>query len=199
MTARIARRFVVYTMLLVFTTGCVMLRAGELPRVSPWPPASASIKKTVSITVASGQSLMNGSPGEPPPAMVERRRELVQAEYAGSGLFAGVVPDGHSADLRADVIISEDGEGSQVLAFISGFTLGVIPARAKGRMTMQTTFRNADGDTLARIEKSETTTMWIQILLIFAMPFNRPMTVANEAFEDLSRATLVDAHAQGVL
>ncbi len=194
----IARRLVAVATLLAFSTGCVMVRAGELPRVAPWPPAAAPSKKTVSLTVASGTNVINGAPAEVPPAIAAKRRELMQAEYVGSGLFSTVVAEGQPADVRAEVLISEDGHASQALAFICGLTMFLVPARAEGRMTMQTTFKNSDGDVLAKLEKSETTTMWMQLFLIFAMPFNRPITVGNEAFEDLSRATLSEGHAQGI-
>ncbi len=52
---------------------------------------------------------------------------------------------------------------------------------------------------LGVVTKSEKVTLWQQIFLIFVMPFNFLPSVVGQTFEDLHRATLLEAQAKGIL
>jgi hypothetical protein len=192
-------RLVALALLAFAGAGCAAFRGGELAPSTSWPPAPAAQRKTVSLILAGGTVTMNGAPTDAAPAMVAKWREEVQKAYVDSGLFSAVLQEGNVSDVRAEVRISDVGEGSQVLAFFCGFTMFLIPATANDRITMHTDFKNAEGDVLASIEKSDSMRLWMQTFLVFIMPFNWPGTVANDLFRDLTRATLEDAHAKQVL
>jgi hypothetical protein len=196
---RIVRALAVTVLLASAATGCASFRRGDVPATTPWPPAPSASKKSVSLLLANGTTNMNGKAADAPPAMVAKWRELTKTAYSDSGLFSAVVPENTPSDIRAEVRINDEGTFSPVLSFLSGFTLTLLPSSATDRISMHTDFKNADGDVLATIEKSESMTMWTQFFLVFVMPFNWPGTVANDTFRDLSRATLAEAHAKGVL
>lgn len=196
---RLVTRLAILAWLGFATAGCAAFRGGELAGSTSWPPSPSATKKSVSLILAGGTVSVNGNPTDAAPAIVAKWREEVHKAYADSGLFSAVLQEGNLADVRAEVRISDVGEGSQALAFICGLTMFLIPATAVDRITMHTDFKNAEGDVLASIEKSDSVRLWMQTFLVFVMPFKWPGTVTNDLFRDLTRATLEEAHAKRVL
>lgn len=109
--------------------------------------------------------------------------------------------EGESADIRADISIVEEGsEGLAFLSgFISGFTFGMIPGYASEDLITKTVYKGRDQKVLANIDKKEELGFWIQIFLIFAMPFSdEPEDVVKSAHYDLHRLTIDESHAKGI-
>jgi hypothetical protein len=175
--------------------GCAMFRDGGPSPVEHWPLAPAAAPVTASVTVT-GESFVNGSPSDSA-AMIPKWRESILAECRGSGLFSSVA-DGGDADRRIEVHVVDRGEASMPLAFICGLTFLIVPCEATGQIAFETVVRDRSGATLGSYKKSESYSMWIEILLVFVMPFNYPGTEFNALFQDLTRATLADARAAGV-
>lgn len=192
-------RFVALALLALHFTGCIAYRGGALGETTPWPPGALAQRKSVSVTVTGKTSDIYGQAIDTPAVTLKAWRDHVDTEFTQSGLFSAVLPEGSPADLRAEVQVTERGSANQVLAFISGFTFTVIPATAYSEITMRTDFKNADGDLLATVEKSDSVRMWIQLLLIFPMPFMWPGTQIDRLFQDVNRATLAEARQKGVL
>ena len=197
--ARIASSLAVCGLLVFAASGCASFRGGELAETTPWPPVASPTKKSVSLVLAGGTVSVNGNPTDASPMMLQQWREKVEKTYADSSLFSAVLPESAPADVRAEVHVSDIGEGSMGLAFLCGFTMFIIPATAIDHFTMKTDFKNANGDVLATIEKSDSSRLWMQLFLVFVMPFNWPPSVGEELFRDLSRATLADAHGKNIL
>jgi len=179
--------------------GCASFRSGAVPPTQPWPPAAAASKKSISLVLAGSATQNNGTPIDPPPGMVSKWRTWTEAAYRDSALFSAVLAEDLPSDVRAEVRITDTGEGSQGLAFISGLTLTLIPAKATDTITLHTEFKSSKGELLATIEKSDSLHTWIQLFMVFVMPFHWPASEAGSLFTELNRATLAEAHAQGVI
>jgi hypothetical protein len=188
-------------LLVAFTSvACASFRGGEVPPTQPWPPAAAgAAKKSVSMILASGSTEVNGKTVDAPPNMVANWQQWTEATYRDSALFSAVVDPTFPSDLRSEVRVVDTGNANPALAFISGLTLTLLPAKASDRVTLHTEFKNAKGELLATIEKSESLDTWIQLFLVFAMPFHLPKSEVRELFAELNRATLAEAHAQGII
>jgi hypothetical protein len=63
---------------------------------------------------------------------------------------------------------------------------------------MRTTFKDADGNVLATIEKTETVSTWIELFLVFAMPGRFPTGVVKTVLSELTYATLIEARERNV-
>ena len=177
--------------------GCASFRGGELAQTKPWPPAEPAAKKSLSLAVT-GSTLMNEKPGDATPLMLTKWRESTEQAYKESNQFSTVLPETAAADIRAEVKIVDSGNPNVGLAFISGLTMTLIPAKATDNFAVHTDFKNAQGDVLASIERRDHVDTWIQLFMVFVMPFNWPNSVITSTVTDLSRATIVEAHEKGV-
>lgn len=65
---------------------------------------------------------------------------------------------------------------------------------------MQTVFRDASGNKMGSINKSESMSIWMQLFLVAAMPFRDDLNaVMREIYYDLNRVTLDEARTLGYL
>lgn len=194
------RSFSLSTVLIValIGSGCALFRAGELPPVTDWPPQPSKVGDNSISLVVTGNLKFNGKDRDVSSAMIENWSERAEKEYRHSNLFSDVKIGLAETDIRANIHITDDGKGSMALAFLTGLTLYLLPSKASDRLTVETTFTNARGDVLGKLTKTETLTLWQQIVLIFVLPFKFPPSETNAAFADLHRATLVEAHAAGI-
>lgn len=176
--------------------GCALFREGGPPPVETWPLAPAAAPVAASLRVT-GELTVNGSPGDPS-MFLPKWREVIAEECRGSGLFASVMENDGEADRRIEVHVVDRGEGSIAMAFITGLTLYIVPSTATDEITLRTVVKDRSGATLASYEKRETSVLWQELLLIFAMPFNFPPSESKASFRLLTRSTLAEAHAAGV-
>jgi hypothetical protein len=180
--------------ILVFSSGCMSFRTGDLPRISAWPPQPAKPRTTVAVVV-SGECNISGTKTAALPQFLEVWRDQTFRAYRDSGLFSDVRSGAVDADLRAEVVILDSGNPNIPWAFISGLTFLIIPCAATDHFTITTTLKDKSGKTLGTFQKSDALTTWLQIVLVVGMPFRFPGVVANEMLYDLNRATLIDACA----
>jgi hypothetical protein len=115
--------------------------------------------------------------------------------YQESGLFSQVDATVENADLRAEARVEKrKREGWPFCAYSL-----VLPCIGIAELTLSTTVRNRDGDTLGVFTYGQTLTTWWEPLLILTMPFAYPGVVEGRALYDLSRATIVEARQHGAL
>lgn len=183
------------TTLLLNLTGCATYSHDDLTPVTQWPPAATSGDKPSLYMKVEGQHLFNGNPTG---ASLNQARlgDFVRKEYQGSEQFERVTLDQQASDIYASVQITNHERGSMASAFITGFTLFIIPGKYDNTLTMETVFKDGQGKVLGRVEKHETTTTWMQLLLIFALPFNESQ---DNVLTQLARSSLEDAVQQGLL
>lgn len=186
------------SLLVSFFCSCASFRAGNLPPISQWPPAQVEKEKSISLII-SGESIVNGKDTEVNSRMLSIWRDQTFAAYRESGLFSFVEVGLAENDLRAEVKILDQGSYNAGLAFLTGFTLYLIPSKASDEFIVKTTIKDEEGNTLGSFEKSENINFWQQLFLIFALPANSPISVPEETLYDLNRATIIEAHSQGII
>jgi hypothetical protein len=116
--------------------------------------------------------------------------------YQDSGIFSDIKIGTADTDFRAEINIADRGEGNSVMPYVSGFTMGLIPCSASDTYTLSTTLKDRSGLTLGTIQKQETATLWIQLFLVFVMPFR---SADEDIVYDLNRATILEARGKGHL
>jgi hypothetical protein len=128
--------------------------------------------------------------------LVHYGRTMAIRAYQDSGIFSDVKIGTADTDFRAEINIVDRGEGNSVMPYVSGFTMGLIPCSASDTYTVNTTLKDRQGTTLSTIQKQETTTLWIQLFLVFVMPFR---SADEDLVYDLHRATILEARGTGHL
>jgi hypothetical protein len=197
MTTKRSHRWLALALAITISWGCASFRAGQLAPVTGWPPSVPGKKKSISVVV-SGSAVIGGKPTDAPQQMIDIWRQRTWATYEESGLFSDVRTGLEATDLRAEVRIEDSGEPNIALAVLCGLTMTLIPVEAADKLTMRTAFKDADGNTLASIEKTETVNTWIELFLVFVMPAKFPTGVVKGVLNDLSRATITAAQEQKV-
>lgn len=174
---------------LLSLTGCISYSQHQLAEVRQWPPAEPVAQKRTAYLKVESQHLFNGQP-QAGGFNAGNLEKLLVSNYQSSERFERVTTAQETSDLYVDVTVRNHERGSLPLAFISGFTLMVIPATADNELSMETVFRDGSGKELGRIEKKETITTWMQLVFIFALPFNQS---ADGVLQQLTQSTLEEA------
>ena len=183
--------------MIVFLTGCVTYSHNKLGDVDQWPMIAASNSDKPSINLrVTAERQFNKKQQLLHSAAMTRWEESVVKHYKESELFSAVKAGRNSSDIYADVVIVNNEEGSLFLAFLSGFTFTLLPAKGDNIVTIETTFKDAAGNVKGRVIKTEKVTTWIQLLLIFGMPFSVSI---DDVFGQVVEHTLVEAKAAGYL
>lgn len=202
MTKRYTITVQLVTLLLVVAlSGCLMVREGNSPSISQWPLQQSSTEtKTISLD-ATGRIVSDGNEHPVNEIYLEKFRHQTIKAYNDSGLFAEAALNKENSDFKAEVTIIEKGSGTGafISGFISGFTFTMIPAYASGDLIIKTTFKDEEKNLLQVIEKKESFSFWIQLFLLFAMPFkDGPETVIEKIHYDLNRLVIKEAHTKGI-
>lgn len=167
-------------------------RLGPVPDVSP--PQS---KPTVSVAVF-GEARLSGEKRDLPRTALERYKEATREAYEESDFFSDVRMGLEESDLRAEVKITNSGNPNYGLAFLSGLTLMIIPAKATDIFEVETSFKDRSGATLGEFSRTEEMDTWIELLLIVAAPFAWPGSVLHDTLVDTNDAVLHDAADAGL-
>ena len=187
--------------------GCASYRNNEHIPVLTWPLQNTAQKQSINLFVTA-RSWINQK--EVPADTVQSFRigtwrTQASKAYEESGLFSNVkYSSEESTDLRADVEIVHRQEFNETLAFITGLTFGlssiVIPQKHSDTFMIATTFKDKEGRVLASFTRSETVNTWVQLFLVFAMPFRDSQSVTLEAAHyDLHRSVLEGVHQKHLL
>lgn len=178
--------------------GCAAFRGGETKPPSSWPLSSGPGKQSISLIVT-GEGMVNGRKVDTHPAALKAWQAAAERAYKDSGLFSDVQGSAADTDLRAEIHVIDRGNANQGLAFLSGFTMTLVPAYAKGEYRIKTTLKDKEGKEVGSFETKESFSFWIEFFLVFVMPFNWPNTVASELLYDLNRSAIDQALAAGAL
>jgi hypothetical protein len=180
---------------LLSLTGCISYSQHNLVLVEQWPPAAPIEQKQSAYIKVDAQYLFNDEAraGGFNQANLEN---LIKQQYLGSERFSRVITAQETSDLYVNIRVSNHERGSLAAAFITGLTLFVIPSKHSNELTMTTTFKDADGKVLGRVEKRETITTWMQLLLIFGLPFNES---ADNILIQLTQSSLEEAVRQKLI
>lgn len=189
-------RSVVLLAALAALSGCASFRSEVPGAAAAWPQAPDE-RASIAFTVE-GDTVLNGSHDEMPARGKDKWREVTRRAYEESGLFGSVRRGEADTDYTAEIHVTNEGEFNQALAFISGFTFLVVPAKATDLLIVRTTFRDREGEIVGEIEKRSTMDSWIHLVMIPVMPFKFPFVEATKAMYDVQKATLIEADRQNI-
>jgi hypothetical protein len=176
-------------------TSCAAFRQDKLPPLGTWPPAGGR-KQSVRVAV-NGQVYSDGKPLEGMSMVLDLWSNRVMEMYTESKLFSTVELGRGTADRIVEVDIRQNLDENLGLAVLTGLTLTLIPSVSHNEFKVRTTVRDADGNTLGEVEKSEEVNTWIQLFMVFPMITNFPTPVVFGTIEDLIRANIIEAHQRG--
>lgn len=174
---------------LLSLTGCISYSQKQLAEVHQWPPAETQMPKRTAYLKVESQMLHNDAP-RASGFNASNLEQLLVSNYQSSERFERVTTAQETSDLYVDITVRNNERSNLPLAFISGLTLMVIPATADNELSMETVFRDGAGKELGRIEKKETITTWMQLVFVFALPFNQS---ADGILQQLTQSTLEEA------
>ncbi|EMY22839.1 hypothetical protein LEP1GSC115_4850 [Leptospira interrogans serovar Australis str. 200703203] len=131
--------------------------------------------------------------------------EQMQASFKtglnDSGYFksVGSVLDTTDLKLQVDALNEGGGDLYQVMGFISGLTLTILPAWAPDRFTLTYTFKDKNDKVKKQYIRKATFNTWIQLFLVFAMPFKSPKKEIDEGMKQMTYSVLEEADRDGIL
>ena len=175
-----------------------MARDGNVKPPAQWPPHSnQQVKKSIALHVIEAGHQGGFSQDISSDAADDVRAQAVKA-YTESGLFSSVVTTGETADLKADIIVSEGSDGLSWSGVISALTLTMIPGVVSQDVIANTTYKDRQQKVIGTIVKTEGLGSWVQFFLLFAMPFvDGPNTIMDETHYDMHRVTIEEARRKG--
>lgn len=175
-------------------SGCISYTHQKLQPMQTLQSATQMAPHRSLYLRVTGEHFANGSPVDE--KNITRFEKAIVAAYKKSGLFETVRTEQAKSDVYADVVLTINEKYSAPLVFMCGFTLLAIPCSGDSSIAMQTTFKDGNGNATSKIEKQETLTVWMHLLLIFGLPFQ---VSEEKIFESLVRTTLDDALNKGVI
>ncbi|WP_460145526.1 hypothetical protein [Pseudomonas sp. S2_A02] len=170
-------------------TGCISYSQHELAPLDQWPPAQARQDKPSAYLHVTTQQQFNGelSGGVGNAALVEQK---MLETFKESGQFKSVTTDKVDSSLYLTSTLTNNEQGNVASAWLTGFTLFVIPTTFSNTFTLETVFKDREGNVLGKIVKQESTRTWMQVLLIVGLPFNER---GDTVLKHLTQSTLDEA------
>jgi len=180
---------------LLALTGCASYSNHELPKVGQWPLAAPAQAKPSAQLKVESRYLFNDQ-NRAGGFNQDNLEKLLVQQFKDSGRFSAVTTAKERSDVYVSLQVTNHERGSMASAVVTGITFFIIPGRFKNEFTMQAQFKDADGKVLGKVEKSETITTWMQLLLVFALPFNES---PDNVLVQLTRSTLEEAARQKLI
>jgi hypothetical protein len=148
---------------------------------------------------------MNGQRISIPQRDIGPLEVTIAKSYKDSGLFSDVRIGAADSDYRAEVHMLTRSHVNKLLEFVSAMTLTLVPCNSHSEFTITTRFKNRELNPLETFERRDRETTWIQLFLIFVMPFHEGEPSVKytphekEIIYDLNRSIVSEAHNLGVL
>ncbi|UVK96918.1 hypothetical protein [Pseudomonas sp. B21-048] len=184
-------KYLLFLLFLVSSTltGCISYSQHELAPVDQWPLVQARQDKPIAYLHVTTQQQFNGelSGGVGNAALVEQK---MLETFKESGQFKSVTTDKVDSSLYVTSTLTNNEQGNIASAWLTGFTLFVIPTTFSNTFTLETVFKDREGNVLGKIVKQERTRTWMQVLLIVGLPFNER---GDAVLTHLTQSTLDEA------
>lgn len=114
--------------------------------------------------------------------------------YRESGLFLNVEGGMHDTDYTAEIVLVDEGSFNMASVILTGLTLFLIPTKSTDNFILETKINDDQDNLLGTFKKEEAVTFWLHL-------FSKRSPTANiyeEVTYDLNRATIKEAHAEGI-
>lgn len=190
------RNFLAIALLALSTslTGCISYSQKQLAPVEAWPPLAASQPQAPAAKQSAYVRLnsiyqFNGEQRAGGPNLTHFEKTVVES-FQQSDRFSRVTSEKEESDVYAYSTLKNNEQGNLFAAVITGATFYVIPSTFDNTLTLETTFKDREGKLIGKVTKSETITTWMQVLFIFAVPFN---SKGEDVIRHLSQSTVEEA------
>lgn len=168
---------------------CASFRGNEIAEVGELPDMSQYENKP---SIYLDMKFFMGDPGSSTAVLNPHADKQVLPEIQNlvstSGLFSEVSTDASKKsemDYTLTLNFYNHGNkgGAMIMGFISGYTLGIIPAAAKDNYTLHSTLVAANDEVLLEEKNKDSMTTWIGIWFI-PMSGNTPVKAATETLHN---------------
>lgn len=177
---------IIVVLMIVILSGCASFQGHILPEVSSFPQVGKKSNVSVNLTY---RAYLNHGPSKIPP-----QNELFTAicvkRFIDSGLFSTVGRVSKNSDISVVIDMKDEGDVNFAMAFLTGFTLYIIPSSATDDFQVKAVLTNNYTGSTKTIEINDSVTMWQEILLLPLAPFKTHLgelnKVVNNIFDTLA-------------
>jgi hypothetical protein len=182
------RNFASALILIITLVGCATFPGKQIAKLEKFPIASQ--KPSIAISLAYKMCL-NGQPSTVMAVAAEAQmQKKVLERFTKSGLYSSVTPGSGNADINLTIELTDTGEANLGMAFLTGFTLYLLPSSAKDTFKLSAITKLSKGRAGKNFVLQDSITMHQQILLLPVMPFKMlPVVgagVINNMFDTLA-------------
>lgn len=180
---------------MLYISGCACFPGNKVPQVSNLPPLPEGTKKqTVSYLFSSGSDVF-GKNESAPFVRTMWESELVDV-IRESGYFATWGP-GSNGDITIEARLVNSGNPAALIpAFITGFTLYMVPSWATDTFTVTAKIKTRDGEEYPyQLEDSTTLVQWLPMIFVPGSIMNIPGEVRKNIWKNL----ILKMHQDGLL
>ncbi|MCZ8157688.1 MAG: hypothetical protein O9264_16335 [Leptospira sp.] len=181
--------------ILPLMTNCLTFRKNELAKYpSPVSVTTPVAKKLTYKLDFTSDAIVNGNNDKHEPVFVDERKKQLDAVIEETGLL--IPASDANGEYTIRYYIKEVSSANQGVAFLFGFTGGLIPMYIGTELNSELEVKNKAGKTLGKIERKESFSMWGQLLFIFVAPFQRPLGKIEDIYRDQMRSSFEEAIAK---
>ena len=176
--------------------GCIAVRSDEEVALA-WPPEAESTLQPLTLRFSMKVSI-NGAEQDGFTHLEEEAKKIAFDTYASAGVFGDVIPHSEPGRMIADIVLENHESANNALLVLFVFVSTLIPAYVEDNLTLTTTLKDGNDRTVATIRKSAQLTTWMQLFLLFGMPFAYPTSVMRDLQTQLHRETIHEMISRGV-
>lgn len=188
--------------------GCASFPGGNLPEAQLSPPVSAEAdvrKPSISVALTYYHYETPGGYFE------DRAHDKIIKVFRDTGYFSDVrkvtesreeiahlqsVAEKHGTDLHLNIEMKEKGEFSEIMARVTGLTVGLIPSYMKEEYSLDAVLSAPQLSDDRTFHLRDHVTTWVQIFLLPLAPFKTQSTAEERVQENLFRTLAVRIHRE---
>ena len=155
-------------LVLLIPAGCISYSGKDLARVTGFP--RTEIKPSAEI-VYSFHTYLNDKEKPATEFFQESFQKKIMERFNKSGLYSSVSAQDKNADIQVTVEVKHSGHGYLMLAALCGATFYIIPCRVEDEYQVTANVYNRKTKSTSNIQVDDSQVLWMNILLLPAMPF----------------------------
>ena len=194
---RTAANIIIFWGICISLPGCAVFKHHDLPEVQSLPgPAPEAKRPTATYEFTSAVEIGTRRPNHEN-VRVKLENEFIEV-LRESGYFATLEKGsgGKDLDIRVELLNSGD-PAALIPAFITGFSLYVIPSWATDNFEVSCKVSTADGQTREyKLKDSTTLVQWLPMIVVF--PF-KPITGVAELRKKIYKNLIIKMQEDGIL
>lgn len=192
-----------YTIVLIlalsyFAMGCAGFKKNMLPEIGPLPPLPAeTVKPTVTYSYTSSVDMFTKNES------LEFMRKKMAEEFATvlreSGYFASVSEAVSGGEVHIQTHLLNSGNPAAIIpAFITGYSLFVIPSWATDKWTVTAKVTTSDNQEYSyTLDDANVIFSWLPAIIL--TPFMHPIEVTGEVRKNMYKNLITQMQRDGVL